>query len=89
MGATGFHALLSRALTLARTDVPQLSSVHLNAHGSLACPGEPGAALQSVELAEGGCAIVVQLLSLLEAFVGERLTLRMIDSVWPTNPSLT
>jgi hypothetical protein len=86
MGATGFHALLSRALTLARAEVPRLASVQVNADGSLARPKEPAPLLNPEELAEGGHAIVAQLLSLLEAFVGERLTLRMLRTVWPKLP---
>lgn len=83
MGATGFHALLSRAITLARMEVPQLCSVHVNAIGTLSCSNEDAAPHLSEELFAGGCAIVAQLLGLLEAFVGERLTLRVLSTVWP------
>jgi hypothetical protein len=86
MGAGGFHALLSRALTRAQAEVPRLSTVQVNADGALARLEDPGIPLKSEEVAEGGREIVAQLLSLLNAFVGEGLTLRMLRTAWPKFP---
>ena len=75
-GATGFRSLLSRALTLAKTQVPCLNMVQVNADGSLEglsefCDGEAGVML------------IAQLLGLLVNFIGEPLTLRLVDDAWP------
>jgi hypothetical protein len=83
MGRTGFHALLSRALALARAEVPRLSAVQVQADGALAGVDEPGTPVRPGELAEGSVVLLAQLLGLLEAFIGERLTLQMLHDVWP------
>lgn len=82
MGTIGFHALLSRALTLAQIDAPRLRGLRVDADGALTHPDHPGDSLDS----EGGGAIIAHLLRLLEAFIGERLTLRMLLTVWPNLP---
>jgi len=86
MGAGGYHALLSRALTRAQAEIPQLSTVQVNAEGALSRRDDLRLPLKPEELREGGCEIVAQLLSLLKAFVGEGLTLRMLRTAWPKFP---
>jgi hypothetical protein len=75
-GATGFRTLLSRALTLAKAQVPCLNTVQVAPDGSLEglsefCDGE------------GGVMLIAQLLGLLVNFIGEPLTLRLVEDVWP------
>jgi hypothetical protein len=81
-GATGFRALLSRALTLAQAHVPSLSAVQIKPDGSL----EGFSELLSEEAAEGGVLLIIQLIGLLVAFLGEDLTLRLVLDVWPDLP---
>ena len=38
------------------------------------------------EIAEGGVVVLAQLLGLLVAFIGEELTLRLVQEVWPKLP---
>lgn len=80
VGNAGFESLLSRALALAKVNTPALASVRVAPDGSLTGfddlhdggrPDGPGAALVS------------QLLALLVAFVGERLTLQLVGDAWP------
>jgi len=83
MGKVGFRAVLSRALAVAQADSPCLCAVQVNADGSL----EPVNATEEFEntcqIAEGGVLLVAQLLTLLAAFVGEKLTLVLVREVWP------
>lgn len=83
MGKGGFNALLSRALALSSAEVPRLSAVQLQEDGSLAGTAEPDAPAERQELANGSVLVLAHLLTLLEAFIGENLTLRILDNVWP------
>ena len=83
MGNTGFRALLSRALSLATTEVPWLRAVRVRADGSLEETEERETKIQAKDMAEGGVVLVAQLLGLLVAFIGTNLTLRVIREVWP------
>ena len=86
MGNAGFHALLARALALANPHVPWLHAVRLKADGSLQGLDEPQPPVEPEKMDEGGVVLVSQLLSLLVAFIGEDLTLRMVREVWHKVP---
>jgi hypothetical protein len=83
MGNAGYRALLSRALALAKAEVPSLRAVHVNADGTLEGVEEHRAQLDPDELFEGRVILLAQLLGLLVAFIGENLTLRLVREVWP------
>jgi hypothetical protein len=74
-GVDGFSSLLSRALTLAKAEVPSLEIVHVRADGSL--EGFDGIE-QSQAGAQAGIVLVAHLLELLVTFIGEPLTLRLV-----------
>ncbi len=82
-GVDGFRSLLSRALTLAKAEVPSLNMVHVNTDGFLegfdgiAQSQEAGAAEQA------GIVLVAHLLDLLVTFIGGPLTLRLVRDAWP------
>jgi hypothetical protein len=82
-GVVGFRALLSRALTLAKAEVPSLNMVHVSVDGSLEGfdgieqSQEPGAAVQAAIV------LLAHLLELLVTFIGQPLTLRLIRDKWP------
>jgi len=74
-GTLGYRSLLMRALTLARRESSVLRSVEVNAEGSLeSLNGDAG---EDSEL------LVIRLISLLAAFIGEPLTVRLLQDVWP------
>ena len=85
MGPLGFHALLSRSLTLANAEVSWLRAVHVKADGSLEGLDELELETQvdPKEVAEGGVVLLAQLLGLMVAFIGEPLTLQLVREVWP------
>jgi hypothetical protein len=83
MGKTGFHTLLSRSLALSVTEVPWLGAVRARADDSLEGLEELRAQLDPAEFSEGEVVLLAQLLGLLVAFIGERLTLRLVGEVWP------
>jgi hypothetical protein len=82
-GVVGFRSLLSRALTLAKAEVPSLNMVQVGVDGSLKGfdgieqSQEPGAPVQP------GIVLVAHLLELLVTFIGQPLTLRLIRDKWP------
>jgi hypothetical protein len=77
VGADGFSALQRRALALARTEVPSLQAVKITAQGRL----------EGIEEAdkdgEAATAITAHLLGLLVTFIGEPLTLRLMENSFP------
>jgi hypothetical protein len=83
MGVAGFHALLARALVLARADVSWLMDVRIKTDGSLEGLIEVEATLQPNELALGEIALVAQILGLLVRFIGPALTLALLREAWP------
>lgn len=81
-GAAGFRSLAARALTLAKAEAPSLSAMQVTADGSLQGPSE---APEGDKLAAGesGVIFLAQLIGLLHAFIGEALTLQLLQDVWP------
>jgi hypothetical protein len=86
MGSAGFREVLSCALPRATSEIPWLKAVHVKADGSLEGFEKLQARLGPDELSEGEVVLVAQFLGLLEAFIGERLTLRLVGEIWPTIP---
>jgi hypothetical protein len=83
VGVAGFRSLLSRALTLARADAPSLSAVQVAADGSLKGLDELASQTDKKQARDGGAILIVQLIGLLLTFIGEGLTLRLVQDVWP------
>ena len=80
-GADGFVSLLRRALVLARAEVPSLESVKIGPDGHL--EGFEPIADSANAGVEAAIAIIVQLLGLLDSFIGEPLTRRLLHEAWP------
>jgi hypothetical protein len=77
-GSDGFASLLRRALALARADNPSLQTVTVKLDGSLdGCEG------LAVGEPEAVVALIAHLLGLLETFVGEPSTRRLVRQAWP------
>ena len=83
VGMAGFRSLLSRALTLARAQAPSLSAVQVAADGSLKGLDEIASQTDKEQASDGGAILVTQLIGLLLTFIGEGLTLRLVQDVWP------
>jgi hypothetical protein len=82
-GVAGFRSLLSRALTLARAEAPSLSAVQVAADGSLQGLDELEPQIDKDQAREGGVILIAHLIGLLLTFIGEGLTLSMVQAVWP------
>jgi len=82
-GVAGFRSLLSRALTLARAEAPSLSAVQVAADGSLKGLDELEPQIDKEQARDEGAILIAQLLGLLLTFIGEGLTLRLVQDVWP------
>ena len=83
MGNFGFCALLSRSLALASEEVPWLRAVHVKTDGSLEGLDKFEAQLDSDEFLQGIVVLLAHFFGLLVAFIGENLTLRLAQGVWP------
>jgi hypothetical protein len=82
-GVAGFRSLLSRALTLARAEAPSLSAVKVGADGSLKGLDELEPQINKEQAREGGTLLIAQLIGLLLTFIGEGITLQLVQDVWP------
>ena len=81
-GTVGFRSLASRALTLAKVEAPSLSAMQVMADGALQVLGEPESRSNPYQPDEGGVILLAQLLGLLITFIGETLTLRLVQDTW-------
>jgi hypothetical protein len=84
VGVAGFRSLMSRALAMAKAQVPSLEAVEVRLDGSLESTKE----IERNEDPEGGVVVVVQLLGLLVTLIGEPLMLSLVRDAWP-NASLS
>jgi hypothetical protein len=82
-GAAGFQSLMSRALAMAKAEVPSLEAVQVRADGSLAGFDGGGQNQHAGAIGQGGVVVVAQLLGLLVTFIGDSLTLRLVRDAWP------
>jgi hypothetical protein len=82
-GVAGFRSLLSRALTLARAEAPSLNTVEVEADGSVKGLGDLASQIDKEQTRDGGAILIAQLIGLLLTFIGEGLTLRLVQDVWP------
>lgn len=85
-GAAGYKAIISRALALAKAEVPSLDSLRVGEDGTLEVPGHAEPERDMDKAAEGDAALVAQLLGLLATFIGEALTMQLVRDVWPDAP---
>jgi hypothetical protein len=86
VGKAGSRELLAWALARATAEVPWLRAVHVKADGQLEGLEALHGTLSAEELSEGEVVLLAQLLGILSAFIGERLTLRQVRDVWPQIP---
>jgi hypothetical protein len=82
MGKNGFRALLQRALVLASQEVSWMHHVGVNQDGVLEGWDRHARELEKKN-DEDGTVLLAHLVSLLVAFIGEDLTLRMTMQAWP------
>ena len=78
-GDAGFRSLMSRAVALAKAEIPSLAAVQVRADGSL--EGLDGIGQDSD--GQAGVVVLAQLLGLLVTFIGEPLMLRLVRDAWP------
>jgi hypothetical protein len=83
IGNGGFSLLLSRALTLAKRQVPWLGRVSVNARGDLEGLADSLAHTDRDEFVKGRVALLAHLLGSLMDLVGEDVTLSVVHDIWP------
>ncbi len=82
-GVMGFRSVLARALVLAKAEAPWLGELKLGLDGALAMTDELEARVGPEEAIRGSVILIRSLLGLLVIFIGERLTVRLLQDVWP------
>jgi hypothetical protein len=84
-GVAGFHSLASRALSLAKSEVPDLIALQVAPDGSLRGLAKPDVQIDIVGNKGGAIEVILiaQLLALLFIFLGEALTLNLVSDLWP------
>jgi hypothetical protein len=81
-GSEGHRSLFTRALSMARVDVPWLSQISVDADGGIqgmGCRSE----LSRNEVIEGETLLIAHILGLLGVFIGEPLVLQLVKEIWP------
>ena len=81
-GSAGFNSLLFRALTLAQKQAPILRDVKVANDGLLKGLGDIARDPQD-HLAEAEALILAEKIGLLFIFIGQALTLRLTNDIWP------
>ena len=87
MGALGFSTLLSRALALAKDEVPSLEAVQVRADGSLQGFDQDEQGQDAETTMNRDVVLVAHLLGLLVTFIGAPLTMRLLRDAWPEAPT--
>ena len=97
-GTSAFQSLASRALAMARSEIPSLRAVQVSSDGALVGLGhglgqglsEFGPQIEIEKKVAGeqragdeGIIVIDRLLGLLIMFLGEPITLRLLRKVWP------
>jgi len=83
IGTSGFQALASRALTLARSEAPSLNAVQITAEGCLRGLGELEEQINLDQCGEVGVIFIAHLLGLFLTFVGAATTQRLVEDIFP------
>jgi len=85
VGVAGFQALAFRALAQTKADAPGFPAVEVAADGSLKGldGSEPPVDIENDSAGEGGVVLIGRLLELLLIFLGEALTLNLMNDLWP------
>ncbi|HUQ34896.1 MAG TPA: hypothetical protein VM144_00815 [Aestuariivirga sp.] len=83
MGRVGFSTLLARSLAFSITAYPWLRTVNVKIDGSFEGFDVLATQVDSEKLIDGCVDILANLLGLLDAIIGEELTLRLVRDVWP------
>jgi hypothetical protein len=93
-GTAAFQSLASRALAMAKSEIPSLRAAQVSADGALKGLGqglsefEPQIDLEKERAGkhpagDEGIVVIARLLGLLLIFLGEPVTLRLLRSAWP------
>jgi hypothetical protein len=90
-GVAAFESLASRALALAKPEAPSLGAAQITADGSIQGLGELKPQIGNDrkqtgddEADERGVILIARLLGLLLVFLGEALTLSLLQVKWPS-----
>jgi hypothetical protein len=83
LGAAGFRALASRALTLAKSKAPGLAMIQVSADGFLHGLEELDSPIGTDQESEAGVVLIEQFFDLFLNFLGDTLTMQLVDDIYP------
>ena len=84
VGIAGFQSLLARSLVLAQPEAPWLRDLRVGPDGTLENIHEGDPPPSEALVVEGCTALLAQFLALLVTFIGESMTLRLVQEIWST-----
>jgi hypothetical protein len=86
--ASGCQLLLARAIHLAAVETPVLRNVRAGIVPGMCLEGlrESGPEVTLKEMEAGVAAVAAQFIGLLDLFIGEDVTRRLVRDVWPDAP---
>ena len=82
-GVAGFRSVLIRAVALAKVEAPWLSELQISPVGVVILPPGLEEQLGEAEANRGTAMLIRHLTGLLITLIGEGLTLRLLQDVWP------
>ncbi len=84
MGTAGVRSLLSRALAVTRDEEDCLNAVAIDTDSCLQVVNATDVQAGPEQFAGAGVVLLAQLLGMLVAFIGAKLTLQLVREAWPT-----
>lgn len=82
-GMAGYRSLLTRALAMTAQRIRWMKAVNVSADGDLSGVDEARVGVPPHEVTEGEIELMTQFIGLLVTFIGEELTGRLLEEVWP------
>jgi hypothetical protein len=79
LGPDAYSSLATLALALAKLEAPILDSVQVTESGSI--NGLTGEAVNANSI------LIAQMIGLMKTFIGETVTLWLVDDIWPSLPT--
>jgi hypothetical protein len=83
VGAVAFRSLLHRALVLTRAETGCLEDTTISEDGVLSGINQGAPFATNGQNADAGALLIGHVLALLETFIGDALTRRLLESIWP------
>jgi len=83
VGTVAFRSLLHRSLVLTKAEIGCLEEMSISEDGVLSGINQGAPFATNGQNTDAGALLISNLLLLLETFIGDALTRRLLESIWP------